>query len=532
MDATEWVDQSGGGSGNVPDSDSDDSGRVLTVNDAGDDEDWGVLDVALAVSTDEDTVTVSGLVTSTIPAGGSEGQQASPDAVVPVADGDNAGVLTAADKRIIDSVTPGASLAVGAELLSRTLERATGVTNLNNEYQTVSPTQLEVFLNSAGAGLIGDARLLRIDSSSAPINDGDFVISRVSSETASGPRLFRLDGRWINLPDSLDRAMDADGYGVPAGTGKFYAAQSFFTPGSGGGAVDTSVVAYSSFSDTTSARDWRTESHAEVDNYDGNENVNIGSFTTATRDSVTDGAVVIPEDGTYSVRFAAEAVVGNTSGNAEYWGRVRMYLNGTKVRDGEVGHSRGQIISGSGNFDNLSTCEVACILDLDEDDELHATFESDQQNNSTTATLEMKVDIHKIGGAKGDTGSDGDDGAVGATGTDGATGAQGIQGLQGIQGDAGNDGDDGTTATTGDHWRTGRPGHPGHPGNPGHPRHPGRHRRRWRGRRGRRRSKPTRRARLLADRCDDCKRHRLGGLVRHIGRPYLERHAGGQQPND
>ena len=163
----------------------------------------------------------------------------------------------------------------------------------------------------------------------------------------------------------------------------------------GGGA--TSVVAYSSYSDTTSARDWRTESHAEVDNYDGNENVNLGSFTTATRDSVTDGAIVIPEDGTYNVRFGATAFVGNTSGNAEFWGRVRLYVNGTKVRDGEVGHSRGQIISGSGNFDNLSTCEVSCILDLDEDDELHATFESDQQNNSTTATLEMKVDIHKIG---------------------------------------------------------------------------------------------------------------------------------------
>ena len=55
-----------------------------------------------------------------------------------------------------------------------------------------------------------------------------------------------------------------------------------------------SVVAYSSFSDTTAARDWRTESHVQLDNYDDNETVNIGSFTTATRDSVTNGAVVIP----------------------------------------------------------------------------------------------------------------------------------------------------------------------------------------------------------------------------------------------
>ena len=174
-----------------------------------------------------------------------------------------------------------------------------------------------------------------------------------------------------------------------------------------------SVVAYSSFSDTTTARDWRTESHVQLDNYDDNETVNIGSFTTATRDSVTNGAVVIPQDGTYYVRFAAEAVVGNTGGSAEFWGRVRMYVNGTLERNGEIGHSRGQIISGSGNFDNLSTCEVSCILALDEDDELHATFESEQQQGGTNATCFMKVDIHRIGGAKGD---DGDTGAAGSDG--------------------------------------------------------------------------------------------------------------------
>ena len=177
----------------------------------------------------------------------------------------------------------------------------------------------------------------------------------------------------------------------------------------GGGGGSVSVVAYSSFSDTTSTRDWRTESHAELDNFDDNETVNEGGFGTATRDSVTDGAIVIPEDGTYSVRFAAEAFVGNTGGSAEWWGRVRLYVNGTKVRDGEVGHSRGQLADG---FDQLSTCEVSCIIDLDEDDELHATYESEQQNSATRATCFMKVDIHQIGGAKGDTG---DTGAAGDT---------------------------------------------------------------------------------------------------------------------
>ena len=472
--ATEWVDQSGG-SGNVPASAVADAGRVLTVNDAGTDEDWGDLELELTVTNTADTVTVTGSVSSEIPAGGS-GQQAD-SAPLPMSTPDLAGFLVASDKRIVDSVTPGATMIVGDQLAQLQLTEVTDTPNSAGEinYLVVdndaSDVRILVFLNDSDSTAVADTvGLLQIIDSGGPTRDGEFAYSRAVATGSGESKLVTFDGRWINKPS------DPGSTGSNAAT--FYAAEPFSTGGGGlptlgdagqvltvntgetaaewadatGGGGTESVVAYSSYSDTTSARDWRTESHAEVDNYDGNENVNIGSFTTATRDSVTDGAIVIPEDGTYSVRFGATATVGNTSGNAEYWGRVRLYVNGSKVRDGEVGHSRGQIISGSGNFDNLSTCEVSCILDLDEDDELHATFESDQQNNSTTATLEMKVDIHKIGGAKGATGAQGAAGATGAAGNDGndgATGAQGDAGLQGIQGPAGNDGDDGDDGAAG-----------------------------------------------------------------------------------
>ena len=463
----EWVDQTGGSG--LPASVVGDAGRVLTVNDAGDDEDWGDLGIALTVTTNADTVTVTGVVSSDIPVNGASGQQAGPDVNVPIADDDNAGVLVAADKRILNSLTPGASMIIGDQLAQLQLSEVMDTPNSAGEinYLDDSDVRLLVFLNDSDASAVaGTVGLLQIINAGGPTRDGEFAYSRAVATGGGESKLVTLDGRWINKPS------DSGGTGPNGAT--FYATEPFSTVsglptlGDAGQVLtvntgetaaewadatggDDSVVAYSSFSDTTSARDWRTESHAEVDNYDGNENVNIGSFTTATRDSVTDGAVVIPEDGTYSVRFAAEAVVGNTSGNAEYWGRVRMYLNGTKVRDGEIGHSRGQIISGSGNFDNLSTCEVSCILDLDENDELHATFESDQQNNSTTAALEMKVDIHKVGGAKGDTGAVGSAGSAGSDGDDG-TGIQFIyrrQATSSVPANPANDADDDTFVPTG-----------------------------------------------------------------------------------
>ena len=58
----------------------------------------------------------------------------------------------------------------------------------------------------------------------------------------------------------------------------------------------------------------------------------------------------------------------------------------------------------------MATCEVSCVIALDEDDELHATFESEQQQGGTNATCFMKVDIHKIGGAAGADGEKGDKG--------------------------------------------------------------------------------------------------------------------------
>ena len=273
-------------------------------------------------------------------------------------DEDTAGIMTAADKRFVNHSVPDAAI-VGTDVTPSnfnanpwTATNDTPVSPATRRIQLkpndATASQIVVRLPNPGASLhtaFSRASVIRLAQTG---KDVEFVVSRVGDAPGIYPGNFTIDGRLTKQSADSDLFVSGDNTGADI---TLYEAQETLFLGS-----QQSVVAYSSFSDTTSARDWRTESHAEVDNYDDNENVNLGSFTTATRDSVTNGAVVIPEDGTYSVRFAAEAVVGNTSGNAEYWGRVRMYVNGTKVRDGEVGHSRGQIISGSAT---LTTCQPA-----------------------------------------------------------------------------------------------------------------------------------------------------------------------------
>ena len=296
-----------------------------------------------------------------------------------MSDEDNAGFMTAADKRFVNSAVPDAAIAgtditpggwvpgggpyeAIADTYTPPLANARVVLNPNS----AAARQLIIGLDDASTNypFLQRASIIRLTQNAGVV---EFLVSRVGANNSG---LVIVDGRLTRQSENT---------ALQSLRATVRTRQSSFTLYEASACLWTMGLTQASWPTRPSptprpARDWRTESHAEVDNYDGNENVNLGSFTTATRDSVTDGAVVIPEDGTYSVRFAAEAVVGNTSGNAEYWGRVRMYVNGTKVRDGEVGHSRGQIISGSGNFDNLSTCEVSCILDLDEDDELHATL--------------------------------------------------------------------------------------------------------------------------------------------------------------
>ena len=437
---TEWVAQTGGSGDGVPAIGLGDSGRVLTVNDDGDADDWGNLNLTLVVTTDEDTVDVQGTVFSEIPADGVSGSTGHvADLEIPMSDEDNAGFMTAADKRFVNRSVPDAAIA-GTDITPSGWAPTGGpYVAIADAETTPTPDNADVLLtpNSAAASrlIIGlddastnypflqRASVIRLAQTGGV---AEFLVSRVGANNSG---VVVVDGRLSRQSEITALVTTGDGTNK-AIVFTLYEASTLFVD-------DTSAVAYSSFSDTSSTRDWRTESHAELDNFDDNETVNVGVFTTATRDSVTNGAIVIPEDGTYSVRFAAEAVVGNTGGSAEWWGRVRLYVNGTLERNGEVGHSRGQIISGSGNFDNLSTCEVSCVLDLDEDDELHATYESEQQNNSTRGTCFMKVDIHKIGGAAGAMGAQGAAGATGATGDAGAQGDQGIQGIQGIQGPTG-----------------------------------------------------------------------------------------------
>ena len=113
---SEWVNQMGGSG--LPDSAAADAGRVLTVNDDGDDEDWGDLTVALTATIDEDTVTVTGVVTSVIPAGGASGQS-SHQLDLPLATSAAAGITSAIDKDIQDSISPSAGIA-GAHVATLT----------------------------------------------------------------------------------------------------------------------------------------------------------------------------------------------------------------------------------------------------------------------------------------------------------------------------------------------------------------------------------------------------------------------------
>ena len=457
---------------------ADTAGQLLGLNLDEDEADWGDLTVTPSVARSGDEIEVTVTTDFSIPGdvasgSGATGQVGALSVALPAATETEAGIFPAPDKQIFDTIIPNATV-VADRVLQVTMTYAPVLASLNT-YLSLVADGFTVGLSPANSVIAANAQYVAFRrgtvfaeyslvaaSTTAGLFDTvtftNAMLTRTSVADDTLPSALSTTGSatvsfFNSLPMSQGLPATADDDDVlawndttgvweastaPSGLPTLGDAGQVLTVNTGetaavwadsqGGGGATSVVAYSSFSDTTSARDWRTESHAEVDNYDGNENVNLGSFTTATRDSVTDGAIVIPEDGTYSVRFGATAVVGNTSGNAEFWGRVRLYVNGTKVRDGEVGHSRGQLISGSGNLDNLSTCEVSCILDLDEDDEIHATYESDQQNNSTTATLEMKADIYKIGGARGLTGAAGDDGNDGDDGDDGATGAAGADG--------------------------------------------------------------------------------------------------------
>ena len=71
----------------------------------------------------------------------------------------------------------------------------------------------------------------------------------------------------------------------------------------------------------------RCEGNSGIANYDDNETVNVGGFTTRDIGSVTDGGIIrLPGAGVYFCRFVYTGVVETIPDNDDrFWGRARIW---------------------------------------------------------------------------------------------------------------------------------------------------------------------------------------------------------------
>ena len=419
---------------------------------------WKVDTSAFGTGTN---LTISNRVANTLDINSSTGD----NITVPAVSTTEAGLMTSADKVVLDNISPHATMA-GREVYRDVFEIVSGTPTSDGEVTAATGNDVSsLVLVTVNDSMAGNANVILVyDEESGAISsqkDGEFFVTSVASvavgldytrftftgylsdetitlftnalntfslgsvgndvrlhflvaeastayvsnDGTAGQVFTAVNGvpQWANAPAGTvpTPTLNDIGYVLTVNALGDGSGWEEATGGSG------SVVAYSSFSDTTGNATWSSEANSGLANFDNHETVNMGGFSVATVNAVTNGRIVIPEDGLYSVRFWMRASVNNSGSGDEFWGRISMWMNdGTdaRVKHGQVSPARGQF----GDIAQFSTPEVAQILDLNEDDQLWAEFESLREDTTNTlAAVTCYVDILKIGGGKGDTGDTG-----------------------------------------------------------------------------------------------------------------------------
>ena len=235
--------------------------------------------------------------------------------------------------------------------------------------------------------------------------------------------------------------------------------------GGGGGVIVGAETVFTSSPTTVTLTGDNTTAANVLTGISANQALNLGSFTVITQASVD--RIVIPETGNYHIVCANAITLTNnqtlSTARARFTSRIRHNTATDPIGSPGDTYMRAQY---GGSFATGST-QAEAVLALTEDDEIWFDFATNQQTNSTVASIETEIFIYQLAaagpegvrGAKGEQGDQGDagtDGAAGATGDTGAAGPkgddgdQGIQGLVGPKGDDGNDGDDGAPGDDGD----------------------------------------------------------------------------------